>query len=387
VNTYNEIKSGLDEQSKGIADNVAKQVNAGTTAELQASKAAVEAGLQQLNGVWDAGIFSNDSRAKLQGQLDGLNAELAKRAAVVPNGVAASLDHGEAQVTAAAGRMTKGVKDKVRLTAQDAAAAGKKIPDSIAAGVLQKQAVVTDAMSTLKDLMKNALSPSKQIARDIGVLTSSELAKGLRDKRPEVRAEAKRVRGVTEAELATLILKGGKVGKEASQELANGLRSKNPAVRAEAQRVQSIVTSKLNATKGPAGAAGATAGEAYAAALRRKVAAILKSVLADIAKNPSKYSDTLGGKSGGTHARGGTAPAHRLALFGEEGPELGVPQQDMHIFTASETARMFASGEADAGGGRTPLIGSLTVVNPAPEPASTSVSREMRKRAYLGAMG
>ncbi|HEY1820398.1 MAG TPA: hypothetical protein VGG83_10745 [Trebonia sp.] len=51
---------------------------------------------------------------------------------------------------------------------------------------------------------------------------------------------------------------------------------------------------------------------------------------------------TPGGSRVQAHAGGGIAQAGQLAMFGEEGPELGVPKQDMQIFTAGQTRDILA---------------------------------------------
>lgn len=48
-------------------------------------------------------------------------------------------------------------------------------------------------------------------------------------------------------------------------------------------------------------------------------------------------------------AQGGTAPGGQMAMFGEDGPELAVPKQDMHVFTAAQT-RGLMSGTSNHGG-------------------------------------
>ena len=74
VNTYNQVKAQIAEQNAEISGNVAKQVATGTTASLETSKAALEKGLQDINGVWDAGLFTTDSRKKLEADLAAVNA-------------------------------------------------------------------------------------------------------------------------------------------------------------------------------------------------------------------------------------------------------------------------------------------------------------------------
>lgn len=79
VQTYNDVRDGLNKQSNEIGKNVANEMATGTIDQLRTSRAAIETGLSQLNGVWDAGLFTNEQRQKLLAQLDSLNAAIAAR--------------------------------------------------------------------------------------------------------------------------------------------------------------------------------------------------------------------------------------------------------------------------------------------------------------------
>lgn len=313
INTYNEIRDGLNAQSDQIATDLSNQIKAGTDAELAQSKAALETGIDQLNQVWDAGIFTNEQRERLQAQLDATNAEIARRAAMTPKAVADKIKAGKAELAAAAGEgIEQPVMSAIDALIARARLAGRYVPESVAAGILERQSVVPDAMDVLKNLIKNALTPAKQIARDIGILTSKTLAQGLKSPIPEVRQEAQRVQAVAEQELAELIAGGGKVGKNAMDKLKEGLHSKNPDVRAAAKRVKALVVEELDKAKNGARDAGAAAGAAFAGALNAKVG----TIRIDFGIFAGKLVPRAGG---------GPVMANEPYLIGEQGPEVFVP--------------------------------------------------------------
>jgi len=73
---------------------------------------------------------------------------------------------------------------------------------------------------------------------------------------------------------------------------------------------------------------------------------------------------------GALMAAGGIVTKPTLATIGEAGPEVVIPLSQL--------------GSGATGGQRGPLVGSMTINNPKPEPAGTSTERELRKLAYLG---
>jgi TP901 family phage tail tape measure protein len=363
VNTYNNIKDGLNRQSDKISKDIANQIKTGTTAELEKSKAAIETGIAQLNGIWDAGIFTNEQRAKLEANLDALNRELARRANLAPQQIAAGIEAGKTEVAAAAADAISTIASPLDRLVAEAKAAGRKVPTSLAQGILERQAVVPDAMDVLRNLIKNALTPAQQIARDVGILTSKQLAAGLRDKRPEVRTEAERVRSLAEQELADLIAAGGKAGKKAMAELQAGLHSKNADVRAAAKRVKAIIDGELQATEKPAGDAGKAAGTAYINGLTGALSAVTIRLLA------STKGKTLERLEFRQH--GGPVAAGQAVVIGEQGPEVFVPDVAGTVLPNSTIAA-----------GTTKEM-TINVYNPKPEPAGTSVRRELQKAAWL----
>lgn len=70
INTYNDIKASLDQQGADIGKSVGEQTRKATLAELQASRAAIQKGLEDLVKMKsvDLGLFSNDQIANLQAQ-------------------------------------------------------------------------------------------------------------------------------------------------------------------------------------------------------------------------------------------------------------------------------------------------------------------------------
>lgn len=314
LETYTRIKGELDAQLAQINTDAQNQLKAGTDEALAQQKAGLEQGIEQLNSVWDLGIFTNDARDKLTAELDATNAEIARRAALAPEEVARQIAAGKDEVAAAAGEgLAEPIESALDRLIARARAAGRNVPDSLAGGILEEQAVVPDALAVLRDLIKHELTPAGQIARDIGILTSKELAEGLKDKREGVRTEAERVQSVAEQELAELIRGGGKVGKKAMDELKEALHSKNPDVRRAAERVRDLVGDELDGTERRAYKAGKRAGRALQAGLVAAIVGKVVSVAINIAASLPGF------------AEGGPVAAGQPIIIGEQGPEIFVP--------------------------------------------------------------
>jgi hypothetical protein len=372
IETHNRIKGELAAQNTQIDENLAKVLETGTTAEVEAALAALESGLVKINETWDAGIFTTDSRRRVEANIDAAKENLIQRAAGFGPAIGGALEDGRGAVEQGAAAMTGGIDDQVNAASAAAVAAGQDIPESIAKGIIEKQNLPVEALDGLKQLMKDALTPGKRIARDIGILISDELAKGLKDRRPVVREEAERVRAVAEKDLAELILAGGKVGEKAAEKLAKALKDKNPQVRAAAQRIQAIVTGELQKTEKPAGDAGAAA----AAAFRRKLVAGMAG-LSVIAK-----LRIIAGKGPTERASGGPIRAGIPYLVNENTPrsEVIVPSTSGYVMTYADAVKAV---QGASGGGASQTV-NVNVYNPVPEPASTSTRRELRKLALSG---
>jgi TP901 family phage tail tape measure protein len=376
IETHNRIKGELAAQNTQIDTDLAEILKTGSVEQIEQAKTGIEQGLEDLNGVWDAGIFTTDTRQRLEANLDAANAALAERASQFGPNVASGLEAGKPAIDQAAANATAGVEAQVVQVSAASRAAGMEIPQSIAKGIIDAQQAPAAALAGLKQLMKDALTPSKQIARDIGILTSNELAAGLKDKRPVVREEAERVRAVAEKDLAQLILDGGKVGKAAAAELATKLRDKNPQVRAAAKRVKAIVTSELDKIAPAAGDAGEAAGESFASRLRSAIKAGTATISSQVGfwLPPAPVTPK--------RASGGAVEAGSPYLVNENTPrsEVFVPSTSGHVLTNADAVRALTA----AAGGASSQTVNVNVYNPSPEPASTSTRRELRKLALTG---
>ena len=366
-NTYNDQKAKLEEQGKAIGEGVAKQVIAGSVSQLEQSKAALEKGLQDLNGVWDAGLFTTDSRKNLEARLGEVNAELERRAtaggAAIPPAMAAGIATTAPAVEVAADAVaaTFGLTmDGVKQAAGQTGSAGMA---AMAAGITAARQAPLDAFDTLKQMLKNAMSPMAEVARLHGELSSKALAAGLKSGDPAVRAQAVAVAKAAADRLGELAAGGGKAGRAAMAELDKGIRSKIPAVRDAAIAAKDKVVAKLEAAKGPAGTAGEKAGDAFSARLRAATKAGTFAIKGNVTFG-------IGG-----HAAGG--PIAAPSWVGEKGPEIYVPPVAGRILSHADS--MAAVSGRGTGGGVT-----VNVYNPAPEPASTSTRRELRKLALSG---
>ena len=330
--TYNKIKDGLAQQNAAISSAVGDQVATGTTEALQQSKAALEQGLKDINGVWDAGIFTTDSRKKLEADLASVNAELARRAQQLPESAAAGVQAGTPALTQAIGEMY-GPPAPPPGVLQTAQATGEAIPETVAQGIRKKRDAISSAMSDLTDLLKNAMSPATEVARLTGQLTSTELAKGLRSKDPVVREAAQNAEKLILDRLSDLAAQGVPFGKKAAQALRDGLKSKDPVVRAQAQRIKSIVEGKFSSIDGKG--AGQSADQGLAKGLAHKagtVGAAARTVGGTIANNiiagVAAQTKIPLWKFGGIRAlgTGGHLDAGEPAIVGERGkPELWIP--------------------------------------------------------------
>ena len=341
IETYNRIKGELASQNAAIDATLAAQLGTDTEEGLAAKKAALEKGLADINGVWDAGIFTTDTRRSLEANMAAVDAEIARRAAGFGPTVAAGIESGMPAVEGAYGQLFGPPAPQAQMNAA-MRAAGKMIPQSMADGIISAQNAPVVEMAGLVAMMKHALTSGARIARDIGILTSKELAKGLKDKRPVVKAEALRVRDVVEKDLAELILAGGKVGKKAGAELAKKLKSKSPAVRSAAKRVKAIVDKELEKTVPSAGAAGAAAGAAFAARLRQ---AVLNSrihgftITANIGLRQGKLK-------GDKKARGGPVRAGMPYFVNEQTQrsEVMVPSVSGYVLTRAQAEAAMRGG-------------------------------------------
>jgi hypothetical protein len=174
-------------QLEAIGAGVSQIIVEGSTAELQRSRAALQKGINDLWIIPGVLTLSQSAQREMQGKLDAVDAELARRASGIAPHVGAELAGGEPVVTDAAEQMVDGVPGAVDAAAADAKTAGAKIPVSIAEGIISKGNESKDAMASLRDAMKREMNPMTEIARNIGILTSKTLAHGLKDGRPGVR--------------------------------------------------------------------------------------------------------------------------------------------------------------------------------------------------------
>jgi hypothetical protein len=387
IQTYNDIKAGLDEQSAKIGEDLGNQIKAGTTESLQQSKAALEQGVKELSDLW-YNPFAGGQKDALQRQLDATNAELELRASQTPEALAAKLEAGKAQVDAAAAEMAGGIPGAVVDAAQAAWESAGEIPRSVADGIRSRRNAAEQAMVDLIDGLKHAMSPAKERARLIGYLTSDELRKGLKSRDPAVRAQAEASRDLWLAQLAEMPVGANGLGKKAMNELNRAMKDKNPAVRAEARRVKKIIEDQIAAAKAR------EAGEK----IDREVAAGIKTGTGPI--GPAAWSvgrkivtGMLAGISGPVAlAKGGKAPAaFALGTMNVPADMFAMIHQG-EIIVPEEASDEIRAGKASLGAppaadpGRTgPLVGEMNIYNPVPEPASESVPRALTNLAFLGA--
>jgi phage-related minor tail protein len=245
VATYNRIKGELGEQTGQISADLAKQLTTGTVSELEKSRAAVQSGLEKLEGVWDAGLLTGDTRRSLEANLEAINAELERRATGMGPTVGGALAAGEGAVTEGAEDMLDGIDDAFEDTEADARQAALDTLSAYASGLLDKRSAVDRAMESLATATENTMSRVAEVAKIIGLLTGEELAAGIAANDPVVRAQAEATRAIIEDRLRQLGVEAKSWGGDSADALAAGLASKDPAIRAQAERTNDIIEQEL----------------------------------------------------------------------------------------------------------------------------------------------
>lgn len=384
--TYKQIEAGLNEQSAQIGQDLGNQITSGTTESLQASKAALEQGIEELAGLW-YNPFAGGQKAQLEAQLDAVSRELEQRATMTPAAVATKLEEGKSQVDAAAADMVDGIPGAVDKVAEAAWEKAGQIPRGIADGIAARRGAAEQAMTDLVDALKNKMTVAKERARLIGYLTSDELAKGLKSRDPAVRAQAEASREMWLAQLAELPVGAKGLGGKAMNELNRALKSKNPAVRAEARRIKRIIEQQIRDAK--TGEAGETAAKNAARGVESGTGAvgraawklgntIVRSIVGATNAEMSNYLGRDFAGAGASYAVGTSFVPFDMLAQVHKG-EIIVPREESDAIRAGQAT--LGSAPAAAGGrGDT----TVNVYNPAPEPASTSIRRELRKLALSG---
>jgi hypothetical protein len=248
IETYRQVQETTAAQTQAIGQAIGEQIADGSLEGMEASRASVLKGLNDLYAIPDFGIVTGPAKDALLAELDRLNdairakgIEAGVAAKEAPEAVAAGLSSGKEQVTAAAGTMMSGVEGAIGKASDDAYTSGSAIPGSVAQGILDHQDDVDTGMAALRNQIENERTPIKQASHVIGTLISEEVANGMTDKREGVRDAAGVVRAGGEEELALYIQSGGKIGKKAMEALIEAENSKDPDVREAANRTRQII--------------------------------------------------------------------------------------------------------------------------------------------------
>ncbi len=382
IETYKRISAELDAQSKEIGANIGKQITAGSLESLQQSKAALEQGLQDLNGVWDAGLFTTDQRRNMEQQLADVNASIAARSAALPGTAADNLAAGQGAVTDAAETMVDGIPGAVDGAAADAGLAAQGVPTEIASGILERQSVVGSAMATLRNQIENEKTPAAQASAAIGALISEELANAMNDKREGVRLVAQSTRETAEAELSLFIAGGGKIGAAGMAALVAAEKSKDPDVRAQAARTRAIIEQGVKPNTVPAGE---KAGQGVVTGLNNKSGAvgtaaynlgktIVRNMLGGLSNTARTKDDTYIPR----RAHGGPVTAGQPYIVGEHRAELFVPSVSGTIMPDLSALMSTPSG----GGGTTVNLSTYGLPMRAQTPVE--VVHQLKRASRLG---
>jgi len=305
IETYNRIKGELEAQTEEIGSSLADQFKSGTEAELRTSKAALEQGLKDLNGVWDAGIFTTDTRKGLEAQLAAVETELARRAAGIPPAVAAPLAAGEGAVTDATEDMLEGAEDELYGLAEEAGEIGRMTPQELADGIRESRSKPVDAMEQLTEMLKEPMSVTAEVSRLMGQLASENLVKGLQSNDPAIRAQAAATKAVILGRLRELKVSTGVLSAEAAANLEKGLKSKDPQIRAAAEAIKAMIANPVSSVSSSAYGWGQKFGTQYAMGMQSRLA-LVKTVSQELANNVRNYLQVRSpAKAGPFHELGG----------------------------------------------------------------------------------
>lgn len=299
-------KRQADVAAKGaeIAGDVANQVAAGTTAQLEQSAAALKSGIDAIVASTNRGPITMatpeqiDALKALVAQYNVVQTELNRRAALAAAVTASQLRAAQPGVASASRDLVgeiptafeKGqafaaarVREFLKLSiGQQLVAMGAtvirmagELALGIASGLRDKRSAIDAAIDQLKTDLKNRMSPKKEVAHDIGLLFGKTLARGLHSADPIVKAQAQGTRALIEAELIETIKKGGEAGDKIQDELEKRLHSKDPKVKAQAVRTKSLIDAALAAQ--PPTSPGDAIGDQLNADLKNKNSALGKT--------------------------------------------------------------------------------------------------------------
>lgn len=365
------LDPGLEKQAKEIGAAVGEQVVSGTLDQLEQSKAALEQGIADLNALPFGGFLAGDQISSLQRDLDAVDAEILSRATKTGASVPVALADGaqaakpvwDGEIATLVTTFTtsmSGVVQASRVTGADGMAA-------MAAGISAARKKPLDAFDTLTEMLKHQMMPSAEAARLAGQLVSKELAAGLKSKDPEVRAQALAVKDMILDRLQDLA-KAGNVGKNAMAELAAGLKSKDLEIRTAAETVRATVEGRLADIETGAAKAGVASGAAFAAALKASILTGWQAGQRDNWWQPSAVT-----------------PSAKAPGRGEiRGFAMGTPFVEQTGIALVHRGEAIVSAEQNRPGAVGQTV-NVVVNNPTPEPASTSVARELQNLSFLGA--
>lgn len=381
--TYNRIKEELAAQSEQIGTDVGNQIAKGTTESLQRSKAAIQQGIDDLGGVLDFGLFTNETRAALERDLAAVDAELTRRAAAAGERAGVALSEGVADGAArtsgggswdkAAGAVENAIDTSLAGVVAKARRTGGEAMEALAQGITDAREKPLSAFDRLKAMLKNQMTSTKEAARLAGQLTSKALAEGLRSKDPAVRAQAEATKLLIIERLQEMARSGQPLGKKAMQELNDGIRSKNPVVRAAARAAKDAVTSELRKAQPPARDAGASAGIAFVKGILSRLPTFVQTMLR---QQLAKMGVT------GFAAGSWSIPHDQIAVVHRR--EMIIPAAPAAAIR-SGAASVTAAGVVPAGGGGATTYNiPVNVQGALPVRTIRDIQREMERAGDLG---
>lgn len=385
IETYNRISKELAAQSEQIGKDVGNQIVSGTTEQLRQSKAALEQGLKDINGVWDAGLFTTDNRKALEANLATVEAELARRADGIGRGVESSLGKQKDDVARGVSTMLSGANQGGDKAEQKGEMIGGRLVSGFYDGVIEKQSVVRTAIELATQTGEQTMSRAAETMYLIGVLTSDEMARGVNDARPNVAQAWKDAKKAALDRLEEIKPNAHTIGKQGAKLLADGAESTKPYIVNVSKRIAGIIEKNTKPNTKPVGR---KAGQDVIDGLNSK-----KGPVGTAAHNLGRtiVRNMLGGilyQGGGRAAiddvyvprqHGGMAWPGMQVIGGERRPELFVPEVTGRIYPDIASG-LHAAGVT--GGGDTYQVTVASSPKAVESPAD--IMRQLRRFGEMG---
>lgn len=312
VKTFIDIRQGLVDQSEQIGKDLAKQFEVGTLDQLKQSRGAIEQGMEDLNGVFDLGLFTDEARARLRKQLADV----------------------QLHITQSTQDMREGVGDMQVAVAKDLRT------------VAQRFGEFGDASTDARDTVRTSLGDMVRDSRDMRQAFLSDVSQLIDDYYAPIEAhqQLQAINADIAAQKEIIASKSSTTAQiaDAKQRLTELTKNKEQ-VMAELLSYGELSKKTLNkwisdSTK---------KWQKETDTMKKRVLQLKIQLLAiqDIWNQGIGSSAGIGGNWGG-HASGGMALAGVPTWVGERGPELAVPTVTSQVYSHLQAPGMDTGGES-----------------------------------------